>query len=232
MNREIGDKTGAAYDLRRLGDILVAKGDLRVARDRIDEALAMQSQNGERLAAAETRLSLAALTLAEGRSAEAEAMAREAEEVLRAESAADGAALAQILLADCLLAQGKAGEAERELEKARGVAAETGSQQVAFRVATVGGRLSVRKGKGAEADSALAALAAAAANAQKAGRIGQRFEALLALHEAELELGKTTAGRAGLTALARDASAKGFGLIARKAELALDRPAAPPATQK
>lgn len=53
--------------------------------------------------------------------------------------------------------------------------------------------------------------------ATRTGFVGHQFEARLALAEIELKSGRTTQGRARPEALEREAKAKGFGLIARKA---------------
>ena len=58
------------------------------------------------------------------------------------------------------------------------------------------------------------------AEATKAGLVRLQFEARLALGEIELKSGASAAGRARLSALAAEATAKGFGLIARKAAAA------------
>jgi tetratricopeptide (TPR) repeat protein/TolB-like protein len=221
MNREIGDKTGIGYDLKRLGDILTAKGDLRVAKERYEQALTTQAQMGDRLSAAETRLGLATLARAEGRASDAEALAREAEEVLRAEGATDTAALAQLLLAETLADQGKVGDAAAAVEKARAVATETGAQELAFRLAVVDSRLKARMGKSAEAAAGLKVLADAVAAGRKSGRGAQVFEARLALHQLQLAVGQGSQARTGLAALAKDANAAGFSLIARQADAAV-----------
>ena len=55
------------------------------------------------------------------------------------------------------------------------------------------------------------------AGASKHKYLGYQLEARLALGEIETESGKIAAGHAHLTALQKDAAAKGFLLIARKA---------------
>ncbi len=58
------------------------------------------------------------------------------------------------------------------------------------------------------------------AESTKLGFVPYQFEARLALGEMEMRFGKTPAGRARLRALEKDATAKGFFLIARKAHAA------------
>ena len=54
-----------------------------------------------------------------------------------------------------------------------------------------------------------------------------QFEAALALGQIEIEAGKTSAGRARLQALEKDATAHGFLLIAKKAAAARKQAADP-----
>jgi len=60
-------------------------------------------------------------------------------------------------------------------------------------------------------------LEATLAEANKYGYLGYQFEARLALGEIELNSDKTGDGRVRLEVLQKEAAAKGFGLIARKA---------------
>jgi len=68
----------------------------------------------------------------------------------------------------------------------------------------------------------LAALQSVLTEADKLGFVPCYFEARLALGEVEMSAGDTSAGRARLKALEKDARAKGFLLIARKAATALN----------
>lgn len=69
-------------------------------------------------------------------------------------------------------------------------------------------------GRAAEARKSLANVLA---EAMKHGFVGLQFEARLALGEIEMKSGETVAGRAHLKQLQKEATAKGFTLIARKA---------------
>jgi hypothetical protein len=60
-------------------------------------------------------------------------------------------------------------------------------------------------------------LEAVLAKAARHGYLGYEFQSRLALGEIEMKSGKTTAGRARLQTLERDAKARGFLLVARKA---------------
>jgi hypothetical protein len=73
---------------------------------------------------------------------------------------------------------------------------------------------------------ALRSIEAARSEARRAGRVGLEFEARLALGEIEMCSGRSAARRQRLEDLERDATAKGFVLIARKAATAASAGAA------
>jgi hypothetical protein len=79
------------------------------------------------------------------------------------------------------------------------------------------GRALAAAGKGAEAVQRLDAVLA---EARKHGYLIYEYQARLALGEAEMKSGKTTAGRTRLAALDQDATKTGFLLVARKAKKA------------
>src|SRR5262249_41065364 len=141
INRESGYRSAAAYDLYRLGEVFTAKGDLRVARERYEEALAIQSDLKETIEAARTRLGLAALAVAGGRAREGETLARQAEEVLRVENAADSHALAQVVLADTLLFQGRLGDARKATDGAARLLSKSEDRHVRFAASITAARL-------------------------------------------------------------------------------------------
>jgi len=220
INREVGDKAGMAYDLFRLGVVLAAKGDLAVARDRYQEALALQEALADRAAAAQTRLGLATLLVEQGRPAEAESLAREAEEVVRTEKAADLEAAADTVLARSLLAQGKLAEAGQASERLRGLAAASQDRRVRIAAAIVAARVLAASGEVHATNAALEALRATLAEAVRVGFVDYELEARLAAGEIAIASGRAAAGRARLAALAKDATARGFGLVARRAAAA------------
>ena len=80
----------------------------------------------------------------------------------------------------------------------------------------------VRALSGASVDRASVGrnLDATLAEATKLGFVPYQYQARLALGEMEMKFGQTTAGHAHLAALEKDARAKGFLLIARKAAAA------------
>jgi tetratricopeptide (TPR) repeat protein len=216
-NREIGDKAGQGYDLYRLGEVFSARGDLKVAREKYTEAVALLQEAGDRLTTGEANLGMGRLDLAEGKAASAEGVARGSEEVFRAEGAVDRQAVAQVLLADALLAQGKTAEAKGAAEQARALAESSKERRARWGAALAAARVRAATGSRVNQTAAVAALDAAAAEATKAGYVGVNLELRLAAAEIEQAAGQTAAAKARLGPVAKEATARGYGLIARQA---------------
>ncbi len=216
INREIGDKGGEAYDHFRLGEIAVAKGEPAIARTSYEDALKLDVAIGDRVGVADLRVALAALAIDDGRAQEAEKGARESAEILESENALDRTALALAVVSDALLAQGRAKEALPIAERASKFAAQSGDQRVSFRVAVAAARARSASKLPQDIDDAVKSLQTTAAAASRSRFVGAAFEARLAACEIELNAGRASA-RSRLAVLGREASARGFGRIARRA---------------
>ncbi|MGC9951099.1 MAG: tetratricopeptide repeat protein [Bryobacteraceae bacterium] len=212
IDLETGYRRGRAYGLAGLGQVALARGDLAEARKAEQEALAIRGEMGDELHAASSRMNLAEVSLEEGRPAEAEAPLRQAVEVFRKEKSADDIASAYALLARCLIAQAKKAEAIAAVQRAAAAATPASAYPVRFEVALAAARVGM--------SGAMERLQAALAQAVQHGYLGYELELRLALGELERKSGATAEGRARLTAVAHEAGAKGFGLVARKALLA------------
>ena len=188
-----------------------------MARQKYAEALALLQEADDRLTAAEANLGVARLDLAEDNAPSAEAIARASDEVFRAEGAVDRQAMAQVVLADALLVQKKTADAKAAAGQARTLA-ETSRQRQA-RWGAVRAAASVRAAAGSRAnqEAAVLALEAAAAEATKSRYVGVNFELRLAAGQIEEAGGRAPAARNRLGPVAKEAAAKGFGLIARQA---------------
>ncbi|MFN7986790.1 MAG: protein kinase [Thermoanaerobaculia bacterium] len=216
LNREVGEKAGVAFDLLQLAEVFLAKGDLVVTRQRAQESAALQQELGDRLGTAETKLLAAKAFLAEGKPSEAAADARVAEEVFRSEGASDRQAHALAALAEALARQALPSESASAAAGARAAAGSSGDFRAGLVAETAEGWSALAA---AQTDPTAAAVRfdAAAARAAKAGFVALALEARLASLEARSVSTKPSELRPLAEALARDASAKGFGLVARKA---------------
>jgi len=224
ISREIDNKGLAAQALHNLGTVLSAQGNLAEARKSHEEALAIRNQIGEKTQAAESRLRLAALSLEEEHPAEAEVLAHEAAEEFGKNKLNGDEANAHAVLARSFLAQGKFAAAEGSVALATTLAATAQERDIFLSVAICAARVRAASGKRTEAVNNLEAIIPEAA---KLGFVEDEFEARLAIGEIEIESGRAAAGRARLAALERDAAARGFLLIARKAAAARQRKSQP-----
>lgn len=119
-----------------------------------------------------------------------------------------------LVLTQSLLAQGKIPGAEKAISRANELLGKTENRGDQIELAITTAQVRAASGHTAEAtrilDNALVA-------ATKVGLVRLQFEARLVRGEIELKGGSKDAGRARLGALEKEANAKGFSLIARKA---------------
>ncbi len=208
--------------LVELGDLLRAQDATPGACARYNEAIALESELGQKGGAAEARLHLAAALLDARRAGEAETHARQAAQSFREEGRRDEEALAQALLASASVE--RPADARAALEHALGLVRR--SQNVELRLSTGlwAARVDARLGRVAAARSRLVALLA---ESERLGLVPAELEARLDLGELELR-SDAAAGQGRLRALAASARARGFTAIARRAESAAAAHAARP----
>jgi eukaryotic-like serine/threonine-protein kinase len=217
MLRETGDKALFPFPQRELGSVLFEKGDLASARRNLEEALATQQQLNESVLAAETRLMLAELSIEEGKTSEAENSINEAKRQFTS-SMIDDQVDAAALTAKNLLAQGKPIEAQKQLTAARPFIAKSQSPFSRLEAEIEDARVRATLGEHARAKTELKAVIV---EAKKTSLLGLQLRARLALGEIEMRSRERAAGRARLEAVQKEARAKGFELIARKAAAAV-----------
>jgi hypothetical protein len=216
ISHRIGSPRDVAGSTHGIAGVLRAHGELAEARRKEAECLAIAERIGERSDVLEFRLVLAWLSI-EGRDlGDAERTALEVAREFEKLKGIDHEAEARSALAHSLLAQRRLSEARQAADRAAALSAKSESQPVRLLVAITVARVQAASG-GAGAARALKNLEIARAEAQKAGRVGLEFEARLALGEVELLLGRLAAGRSRLEDLEKEAKARGFGLLARKA---------------
>ncbi|MFY9530847.1 MAG: protein kinase [Candidatus Acidiferrales bacterium] len=217
LSREISDKSITGYALYGLAGVSLLKGALTEARKQCLDSLKIREEIGEKASAAESQVALAELEMEEGQPREADVSARQAIEEFRAEKLADSEFMAQAVLVRALLAQDKNADAEKEIDRLASPVARSqyAEARLKFRMAAARARAAMHRNEDAEKD-----LEGVLAEATQLGLSQYQFEARLALGENEMKSRKTAAGRAHLEALERDATAKGFLLIARKARAA------------
>ncbi len=220
VNREIGDKNGIAWDTSRIAEILALGGDLIAARDKYSDSLTLYTQIGDKLGVAETQLSLAIIGVQEGKAADAERLARGAEQIMRTEGTPDRSALALSVVSSALLAQGKQQEAFDTAQTARKLAANAEDHRVRHTVAVNAARAQAASKRPADVDKALAILAETTADASHTSFLISELESRLAAGEIEAAAGRASA-RQDLAGLVSAARTKGFNWIAQRASATL-----------
>jgi tetratricopeptide (TPR) repeat protein len=213
IKRTLRNRHSEAYTLSALGELLLYEGDIAAARKAHEDALAIRTQLGERGTAAEDSLALARLKLENGHPEEALAAARKAMTDFHTQNRVDYESAAHALAARCLLQSGKLADAEVEIQQARKLV-KADDHVAHLPVAIAGARIATASGDFANAKRLLGE---ALAEATKANLLYFQYDARLALGELEIKSGSMADGRARLTTLEKEASDKGFLLIARKA---------------
>jgi len=212
--QETGNKGLAAYSLGFRSDLLIAQDDLPAARKTIDEIQKLRAEIGNKAMIVAANQRSAALSIEEGNSQQAQALLQKIldEDVSRKDF--DSANYTRIVLARALLAMGKASDAERVFNAA--IANPSPSVDFVDRLAYSidSARIRTALGHSKEADKILQA---ALAKAKTSGYVLYEYEARLALCEARVHSGNAASARLQITALEKDATAKGFLRVAAKA---------------
>jgi eukaryotic-like serine/threonine-protein kinase len=199
-------------------DVLVKKNDLAGARRLLQELLKQSEDAQAQEDAAYCKFLLAEVAVADGRVAEAEPLARQAADGLSGLGSLDEEPYALGTLTRSLLAQNKLSEAQRVMAKARGLAQRSQDVLIQMDVGINEGRVQAATGK---TDQSISSLSAVLNRAIRLGCVSCALQARLALGEVELKAGRTAAGRTTLLALQKEATTRGFLLIAREAATAI-----------
>jgi TolB-like protein/Tfp pilus assembly protein PilF len=215
--QQAGVQRGVAYATFLQAEVQKEEGKLEEARKNHEQVLAMRNKLGEKTTAEDSLLALAQLSIEQGHAADAEQPARQVLSQAQTEKAAGNEINSRVTLALSLLEQGKPAEAEKEIRAAENAVATAEGRLLAVGVAITAGRIHAANGKAGEASRSLQGALAEAARLD-CGRC--LLDARLALGETEMKQGKKAAAQEHLATLEKDAKAKGFQLIARKADAA------------
>jgi serine/threonine protein kinase/tetratricopeptide (TPR) repeat protein len=214
MQREASHRRGEAFAIYGIGDVLMAQGNLVEARKRQEEALSIRQQTGEAGTAAQSLAQLALLSLEEDHAAESEKLARQAADEFGKDKSAPLQASAYSILARALLAQKKLPEAQVVSERAVELSVKNPDRAPRFDATLARARVMAATGKSAEA---IKLLNAVLGETRKLGYVSYELESILVMGEIEINSGNVPAGKTRLEALEKQATAKGFRLVAQKA---------------
>jgi serine/threonine protein kinase/tetratricopeptide (TPR) repeat protein len=219
IQREIDDKSYYASSLVSIGKVRRQKGDSDGARKMYEEALALRQQLGEKGTAAETQLVLGELDCDSSQASEAETRARAAIEEFRAEREADLEIQSEALLSRSLLQQGRIEEAQQAMARALTLSNKSSDVTVHLPLAIQHAytRAAVKEFPEAERLTRNTMV-----EANKFGFVRFELEASLAMGEIQRQEKHSAVGRKRLKETEETARSKGFELIARKANAALE----------
>jgi serine/threonine protein kinase/tetratricopeptide (TPR) repeat protein len=214
--RETGEKPLLPASLVGAASVLLQQARFDDARKALEQALVIDRELGYKEEESETNLALAELDIEDGRATEAQTPLQESLKEFRKAKLSDDEISAHALLARALLAAGKPADALKEVDWARGLAAKTQNRLVRMDFAIAEARVLLDAGgKPAEAHKILEPVRA---DAKRLDLLRYELETRLVLGEIDVKSGNGSVGRVQLAALERDATAKGFLLIARKAK--------------
>jgi eukaryotic-like serine/threonine-protein kinase len=216
-HRRISAIRGLSFALTSRADILEQQDRLQEARKAQAEALEIRQKLNTPEFLAMSGTQSASLSLDQNLFSDAEAAANQAAKQIENLKAFDLEATAYSLLARSLLKQGKLSDARKAADHAMASSRQVAAHPPRFDAMLAVAAVEAASGKVAEARKDLSTLLA---ESTRFGYIYYQFEARLAVCEIDLKSSNAVAARTRLAALEKDARARGFNLIARRAAAA------------
>jgi eukaryotic-like serine/threonine-protein kinase len=211
--RELGSKGPLAQSLRGHGDVLLAQADFDGAKRDYDEALNVRQALKDEGGILDSRLGLATLAIEQGHSADAEPQARQIAAEYHKNKADLNEAGALAVLAYALLQDNKLREAAAPADRAALLAGKSKEIETRTPILITAARVNGFTGKSPANSRAVQAILD---QATTQANVVFQLQARLALAEIESHTHQPEAA-AHLAVLEKDATAKGFTLIARQA---------------
>jgi tetratricopeptide (TPR) repeat protein len=214
LGRQIGARPYVMWGLLASGSVQEARADLTGARKSYDEALSIARDLNRKPTVASCESAMAHLFIVEGHPEDAGSLARAAITEFQSERRTNDEADAHAVLASSLLAVGKLSEAEKEIELATSMTATSQLARSRLNITLVSAHVLIKAEKLAEAKKAVDTAFLVAS--KPALNVPYQLEARLARCELEATSGASKA-KPCFTTLQREATRKGFLLIARRA---------------
>ncbi len=217
--REIGERNREALQLTNLAIVYKWQGRLEEAESLVQKAVAILDEIGETNVRGQARQNLALIQMEAGKLNDAEKSIRLAIVDHHQGNDPGSVSLSKSVLAQVLAIEGKLAEAQQTLEEANEIVhwSRPIGENLAFDALT---RARLNAGKGRFMDAKREARRASSL-ALSMDEGSMYMKALLVSGEIELQSGNQATGQQQLERLAREASGKGFGLIAVQARKAL-----------
>jgi tetratricopeptide (TPR) repeat protein len=218
LTRETKDKKREAYVLSAEGELLTDMGDLVSARTNHQAALTIWDDLNDKLNAAYDQACLGRLDVEEGHSSNAELILRAAAATFDSQQDIDHEAMALGFLVRALLTQHRVGDAKAEGIKARAIASKSQLPRTRLNVVIVGALVDAETGNQRQA---IRNLETALTQARGKRYVALEMEIQLALGMIQVRRDPGQA-RVRLQQLQKDATSRGFGLVAHRAAKALN----------
>jgi serine/threonine protein kinase/tetratricopeptide (TPR) repeat protein len=216
ISRESDQKYTLTSALDDLASVVMDEGDLTTATKLCEEAREIARSIGSESREADAISTLAMLAVEKGQAADAEQLARSALDRYLKEQSTNTQAAAYNSLAQAQLAGMKIAEARDAIEHARALPNQ--NFWVRLAIAITAARTQETRSR----VDAIKQLQSAIDEATRSGNLRLAFSARLWRDAMEMRAGDREAGRAHLASLKTEAAARGFGLIARNAQAAID----------
>jgi DNA-binding winged helix-turn-helix (wHTH) protein/tetratricopeptide (TPR) repeat protein/TolB-like protein len=220
IDRQIQNRSNEAEALFGLGQVLAAEADLAASRSAHEKALAIRTQLKQEDTEQESRLALATIALEQYNPAAAEATARNAAQAFQSMNLREKQVEALTLEARALLAQGKKQQAAQAIAEANAAAAEIQNRILLLDLDLVSAEVMSQSDDARSRLQGNQKLASIVSEATQRGYMQLELKATLALGESEIRSGSAGAGLSRLATLRKQASARGFRLVARQAAAA------------
>jgi tetratricopeptide (TPR) repeat protein len=212
--KNVGDKGTEADLLLQIGDVLFQQNDLAAAKQRYGESISLSTKTREILSTASAQLSMARVLIQENHPEKAEALSQQAVKESHSAAAPSDEAVARAVLVESLIAQREIPEAKKVMASFNALSPMLG---VADRLEV---QIAAARAKAASGDTqdSLADLKRTISEARDQGFCRLELEGRLAQGQIEVRSGEQSKGNVYLTDLEKDATAKGYALIARNAK--------------
>jgi eukaryotic-like serine/threonine-protein kinase len=212
-------RVSATYPLYSLGQLAMMRADFGGARKLLQQSLTARQAEQEKVGSAESSLDLALLSMNDGGALSgAEASARDSAQVFHDAKVRDEEARADAVVAEILLAEAKPSEALTAADQATAISSKSQNPNCRLGVGVMVARVrGLGDPKRPASGKDIEFLEKDATEAAGLGYLEIQLEARLARGELEMKSNHQTEGRNLLDALEKEATAKGFLLIAQKA---------------
>jgi tetratricopeptide (TPR) repeat protein/TolB-like protein len=221
ISREIDQKYSTVTALYHLCAVVADQGDVAGGLKSCEEALAVSRGMVPKGREGATLIAMAEISLDSGAPEAAEKYALAALEGLLKEQNPNMQANAYAVLAQAYLARARVAEARDAIEQAKARPNQTAGLRRLFIM------IDAEANAAASPADSIRQLQAVADESAKGGSVRTVLEARMLQAQIEVRSGRLAAGRRHLAAVKRDAAAKGFVLLADKAQTALDGMPAP-----